>query len=71
MGISFNNQILVYSTKAGFDRHHSPAGCGKTPVRAGFGKGTSSTRAATAAKSTVASSRWGNAALKKTISAAC
>ncbi len=36
--------------------------CPKTPFRAGFGKGTSSTRAVTAAQSTAASSRWGNAA---------
>jgi len=32
-------------------------------MRAGLGKGTSSTRAVTAAESTAASSRWGSAAL--------
>jgi len=41
------------------------AGCGKTPIRVGSGKGTSSTRAVTATKSTAASSRWGNAELGK------
>ena len=45
----------------------SLAGCGKTPPRAGFGKGTSSTRAVTASKSTAASSRWGKAALEEHI----
>jgi len=37
---------------------------GKTPMGSGLGKGTSSTRAANAAESTAASSRWGNAALR-------
>jgi hypothetical protein len=38
-------------------------GCGKAPIRAGFGKGTSSTRAVTGAELMAASSRWGTAAL--------
>ncbi len=59
---------FVFPARAGDDnsrylRRTTLAGCGKTPVRAGLGKGTSSTRAAIGAKSTAAFSRWGNAAL--------
>jgi len=42
---------------------HGVRGCEKNFAWKVLGKGTSSTRAATAAKSTAASSRWGNAAL--------
>src|SRR5260370_30893704 len=47
----------------GFWEGHVFTACGKTPIRDGFGKGTSSTRAVTAAESIAASSRWGNAAM--------
>ena len=40
-------------------------GCGKTQIPPGLGKGTSSTRAVTAAESIAASSRWGNAESRK------
>ncbi|MFZ0685143.1 MAG: nodulation protein NfeD [Terriglobales bacterium] len=44
--------------------NHARGGCGKTPLRAGLGKATRSTRAVAAAPSTAASSRWRSAALR-------
>ncbi len=78
------DQYSTYISPVARENHRSPArsvprGCGKTPLRAGLGKGTtgvpgkpgfgllgwtSSTRAVNAAPS-VAASRWGNAALRK------
>jgi hypothetical protein len=50
---------------ARFWQGHEVSGRGKTPIRAAFGKGTSSTRAVTTAESSAASSRWGNDPLGK------
>ena len=49
----------------GFREGHDFRGYGKTPDSCTDGKGTSSTRAVSAACSTAASSRWGNAAIGK------
>ena len=60
----FSPAKRLFPFRADVEKGTSSRGCEKNPLRAGLGKGTSSTRAVNAARSTAASSRWGNSALR-------